>query len=207
MDAAFGIGAGANVVGGIMQSIAASQAKRNMEQEFAREMQRQARLRNEAFGIVQPGFAARGVEQARMDIEEGSKKRQEFYNKVAQTPFAIQQPQAQTPRTVAGFRMAGQNRAQLGGYSDWQLEQMIRSIRLQDELNRVSNFAGGWKQVFPYRMYDAQHSADELAFWGNLISSIGGTAQGWGSLFGGAPQAQYAASPQQDLGFAVYGGS
>ena len=183
--AGLGIGAGASVVGGVMQAVAASQARKAMEEEQQRELQRQARYRGEAFGGLEQHLPTQGVEQARYEIDRGAQRRQDFYNKVFQSPLALQR--AATPRTTEGFRLAGQNRANLGGYSDWALEQMIKSIRMQDELNRISNFAAGTAQVFPYRMYDAQHSADELAFWGNLISSVGGTAQGWGSIFGGAP--------------------
>src|SRR5206468_2038209 len=80
---------------------------------------------------------------------------------------------------------SGMQRSKVGSVNDWQLDQMINRIRTQQDLDKISNFARGTSQIFPYRMYEAQHSMDELAFWGNLISSIGGGGGNMMSTFGG----------------------
>lgn len=193
MDASFGIGAGANLVGGTMQMIAASIAAQKMREQFLNEMQRQGAYRNQAFGALEGVLPQRGVEAARTSIAEGAANRRNFYGQVGAAPLAI--GGGPSTRDRAAYSLAGANRAQLGGYSDWALDQMIKQIRLQDELNKVSNFAGGMAGVFPYLMYDAQHSQDKLAAAGNLISSIGGGAQGWSQLFGQPPQSTYGAQP------------
>jgi hypothetical protein len=155
-------------------------AKRAQEEEFAREIQRQQRYRNEAFGTFQPSLRGRGVETAREQIGEGAQKREDFYGKVGETQFGV--GGGPNERDKALYGLLGKGRAQLGGYSDWALNQLISNIRTQDELNRISNFAGGTAQVFPYRMEEASHAGDELAFWGSLIASLGGGA---GSFIGG----------------------
>jgi hypothetical protein len=83
------------------------------------------------------------------------------------------------------LNLLGNARANVGAYSDWQLNQAINQIKLREQLNKISNFAQGTAQVFPYRMYNAQHSMDELDFWGKTISSIG---SGGAGMTASAPQ-------------------
>lgn len=186
------IGAGANVLGGLMQSVAATMANKAQSDEFAREIQRQQRYRNEAFGTFQPSLITRGVETARDQIGEGSQKRQDFYGKVGETKLGIGGGPNERDKQLYG--LLGKGRADLGGYSDWALNQMVSNIRTQDELNRISNFAGGTAQVFPYKMEEAGHAGDELAFWGSLIASLGGGAGSFvksGAQAGPAWSSQY----------------
>jgi hypothetical protein len=192
-----GIGAGANLVGGLMQSIAASKAQQEMGDAFLREMQQQQKFRNQAFGTFQEAVPQRGVETAQDQIAQGAQHRQDVY---AQNTSPLGFGAGPTARDQAATGIAGALRGKLGGYSDWSLNQAISNIRTQDELNRITQQAGGQAQIFPYKMYDAQHSADQLAFWGSLISSIGsgagsflpsggppvgGGAGQYGSAFGG----------------------
>jgi len=185
-----GAGAGAQLVGGIMQMIAAKQAQGEMGDALQRELRAQQVFRNQALGVFQPHLQTRGVETARTQIEEGSQKRQQEYGRVGETKFGTGQNDKGSSRGQAQMQMRGQARGQLGGYSDWQLRQMIDNIRAQDELNRISNFAGGQANIFPYKMQDAQHSADDLAAMGGLIASLGGGAANMAQIYGGAPNVQ-----------------
>ena len=178
---------GAQLVGGIMQMIAAKRAQGEMGDALEREMRAQQDFRNQALGTFQPHLKTRGVETARTQIAEGSQKRQQEYGRIGQTQFGIGDKQG--GRGQAQMQMRGQARGQLGGYSDWQLQQMIANIRAQDELNRISNFAGGQAQIFPYKMQDAQHSSDDLAAMGGLIASLGGGAANMAQIYG-RPQVQ-----------------
>jgi hypothetical protein len=202
-----GIGMGANVVGGLMQSVAATMAKHAQEKEFAREIQRQQRYRNEAFNTFQPAVQKGGVETARTEISQGAEKRNNAYEQVGQSQFGV--GGGLTQRDKATYGLLGNNRAQLGGYSDWALNRMIANIRTQDELNRISNFAGGTAQVFPAMMEQAGHKGDELAFWGSLISSLGGGAgsfipksggPAFGSMYPGPDNRFYQSVPNDQGG-------
>ncbi len=198
-----GIGAGASVVGGTMQMIAAAQAARAMQQAFEREQTKQSGFQNQALGAFQPEVQQRGVETAREQIAQGSQNRQNFYGQLASAPLAL--GSGPSARDRAAYSLAGTARGNLGGYSDWALQQMIHGIRTQDVLNKISNFAGGEAKVFPYRMYDAQHSADQLAAIGNLISSIGGTAGSWTSLMSGGYPTGGGQMPQYQFQPPTYG--
>lgn len=185
MDAGMGVGAAANVVGGLIQSVAASKAAKNMEKEFQHELNRQAKFSNEATTKFQGGLEGRSAETAEDQIDSGRKGRIASYDAILNAPFGIGSV-GPTSADRAFLNLTGQSRAALGGYSDWQLDQLISNIRLNEELSRISNFAGGTASVFPYRMQDAQHSMDELAFLGQLVSSIGGSAGDWSKSFGGS---------------------
>ncbi len=173
------IGAGAGVAGGVMQMIASRLANEEMAQQFQKELLQQQAFRNQGFGNVEQLLPQMGVEQARQDIAHGAQNREQFYAKNS-GPMAAQVGGDQRDR--ASGVLAGKSRAQLGGYSDWALTKAIKMIRTQDQLNRLASFAQGSAQVFPYKMQDAQHSQDPLAGIGSLLSSIGGSAGGFGSL-------------------------
>jgi len=203
-----GIGMGANLAGGLMQSVAATMAKHAQEQEFQREIQRQQKYRNEAFNTFQPAVQQRGVETARTEIGQGAQNREANYQQIGQTKFGVGGGPSERDKALYG--LLGKGRANLGGYSDWALNRMIANIRTQDELNRISNFAGGTAGVFPYRMEQAGHEGDQLAFWGSLIASLGGGAgsfipqgnQGpaFGSIYPGANNRFYQSVPNDEGG-------
>lgn len=173
-------GMAASAAGGAIQSIAAQMAREKMANTFQNEIQRQQRYRNQAFGDLQTALPKQGVEQARQDLTEGADRRNQAYADIGQTQLGLgAQPDARE-QVLAG--LLGNNRAQLGAYSDWALANAVRQIRLQDKLNKISNFSAGDAQVFPARMQDAQHSYDQLAFWGQMLSSLGGAAGSFGAM-------------------------
>jgi hypothetical protein len=184
MIGAAGVGMAANLVGGIMQGIAASQAAKEMQKEFAKEMSRQRGFQSEAQSIWGPMVAGMGRESADAAIATGRAERNAAYAGAA--------PLGATPAYTVPLRdrlktaMIGDLRAKLGGYQDWMFGQAQDVQHAQQGLNRVSDKAAGSSSVFPYRMNDAQHSWDELAFWGQLISSIGGSAPNFSGMMGGA---------------------
>jgi len=188
MSAALGAGAAANFVGGTMQAVAAGLASKKMGKAYQREMQLQEKFRNQSLNEFQTALPLRGVEQARSDIATGRANREQGYQEANAAPFSADVGVGPQGRDSANLNLMGGLRAQLAGYSDWGLENLIRNLRSQERLNQISNFAKGWADVFPAKMYDAQHSQDELAMWGQLIAGLGGGAQGYSQLFGSGPQ-------------------
>lgn len=170
----------ASGAGSAIQGIAGNLAAAEMDQVARREMMNQNRYRNQSFGLWQPAVQQQGVEQAQLDLQQGRDRRMDAYNQMGQTQLGINDQTSQRGQ-IAG-QLQGQNRAALGAYSDWKLNDMIRKIRLQDELNKISNFSAGDASVFPGLMSDAQHSQDELAMWGKIIAGLGGAASGFGAM-------------------------
>ncbi len=185
MDSMMGVGAAANVVGGIMQGIAASQARRAMDRALKKELMLQRGFQSDAWNAFQSHLPTLGAEQAQTDMGQGFDTRKNLYDSVGAIPIDTgHNPFAPTARDKAYGDMVGSQRAKLASYGEWMNTERARTTRTQDELNRISNFAQGWQQVYPYQLNDAAHSQDELAFWGQLISSIGGGAANYASLFG-----------------------
>ena len=201
MDASLGIGAAANLVGGIISMIAARRANEEMGRAFNVEQRQQEGFRNEAFSNVQRALPSQGVETARQQIGQGQANRQAAYERINQAPLAIG-GRGQTTRDRQQYSMRGAARAKLGGYSDWRLQQDIARIRTQDALNKISSFSGAQAQIFPHVLSDAQHSQDDLAAIGQLIATIGGGSAAFAPRsFGGNTQFQLPAAPAANVGF------
>jgi len=165
--------------GSVMQGIASDLAAAEMDQVARREIANQNKYRNQSFGTWQPAVEKQGVEQAAIDLGQGEQRRLDAYDRVGQSPLGINEQQTKRGQIQGG--LMGQNRATLGAYSDWRLNDAIRKIRLQDELNKISNFSAGDASVFPGLMQDAQHSQDQLAMWGKIIAGLGGAAGSFGA--------------------------
>lgn len=180
----YGYGAILSALGGVLQSVAAEQAGERMRQAFIDELARQQHLGQQSYETWQGALPGMGAETAQQQIAQGAQRREKLYSDLQDVPLAPGGDRT-TARDTAQAKSMGQARGQLGGYSDWELMQHINSIRTQNELNKISNFSQGWERVFPYRLDDAQHSQDELAFFGNLVSSVGGGSASFGSLYGG----------------------
>lgn len=179
----YGYGAILSAVGGVLQSVAAEQAGERMRQTFMDQLAREGRLSQNAYDIWQNSARGMGAEGAQQQMAQGEANRNALYDQLQGANLSANH--TGTARDAAQGKASGEVRAKLGSYSDWELMQHINNIRTQNELNKISNYASGWERVFPYKMDDAQHSQDELAFFGNLVSSVGGGASSFGSLYGG----------------------
>lgn len=174
-----------------MQAAAAQAEQRNMFNEYKKELERQGAYQLQATQAFQPNIAASGSEAAQGDLASGAAQRQAAYGSLQNVPLSISgtgdESSAYKALDAAAYGQRGQERAALGAYGDWQHQLGIGNQAVQRQLNQISNFAGGTAGVLPYRMYQAQHSMDELAFWGQMIQSLGGTAANYQQLFGGSP--------------------
>lgn len=182
------VGAATNVVGGALQMAAAIQARNAMAKAYDEEMARQRGYATQAMGQFNQAAMGSGVEEARRQLGIGEQSRLGDYLRVGGVNMGLGQPNRSTMALDLLYRQQrGGERAKLGAYSDYSLASAIQQMRNQQGLDQISNFAKGTAGVFPYRMYDAQHSADKLAMIGQMISSIGGGAGNW---------AQFAQGPQ-----------
>lgn len=200
-----GVGIGAGLIGSELQGWASALAKQAMYQAYQDEMARQAAYRRDAgylfdFSLVPGGLKASDLrgqpdltiggltsDAAKQDYAAGEAKRKglySLYGNVAASPKRI--PLANMQREQAAADMSGSQRAALSSYGDIGFNYGIREQALRRALNQISNFAGGTATVYPYRMYEAQHSYDDLAKIGALISSIGNMGSMGMGMGGGA---------------------
>lgn len=173
------------LVGGIIQTIAASQAQKAMEKAFAKQLREQNAFSNEATQAFYGTLQNDSVENAKQQMAMGLADRTAKYDALPQ--LGLTPSSQRTGRVAQNVQSSGQALGRLGSYGDWQLNRDIANILQQDKIDKAINFAGGSASVFPYNMNAAQHSQDALAFLGQVISSIGGSAPAWGSMFQGEP--------------------
>ena len=197
MSAAMGAGMAANFLGAVMQAIAASQAAKEMDRVYTDYTHRNNRYTKQAQQTYEGSLPARERSAADAEIAQGAAGRQATYDRMAATPMSMTPGQGPTSLDKASAGMVGANRAALGGYSDWAINQAIRDLRTQQQLNQISNFAGGMANVMPYELDDAKNSWNELAFHGQMLQSLGGAASNFGSLYGGNSPMSSAPSPLQ----------
>ncbi len=214
MSTGAGVSAATNIVGGEIQGWAALLDKWAMQKKFQQEAAAQAAYRQQGLNVLEdhhdplygtPLGIREGVSGAMLPgaisqssagamqrgVAEGAAMRNQAYGNIAKVPLGTgfsQQSKYNPGADDAYTRMIGGARANLGGYSDWAIQQSINNLRNQQALNQISNFAGGQsRNVFPLQMYSAQHSHDDMAAIGQAISSIGGAAGNYMQLYGQQP--------------------
>src|SRR5437899_7967906 len=193
------VGAAANIVGGELQGWASVLEKKAMFDEFQKEQARQQGYRDQGANLFQGFLKTGGSDAASQYLQTGKAQREQSYRDVADIPLAptsVPISQSSSPtRDKAAVAIRGQERAGLGAYGDWAFKENINNILNQESLKQLTNFAGGTAGVFPYKMYGAQHSLEDLAMIGAAISSIGGRATNY---------AQFTKSPQGAQQHSIY---
>jgi hypothetical protein len=81
-----------------------------------------------------------------------------------------------------GKEMAAKYR--LGGLSDWQLNDMIRNMNTNAQLNITSRKAQNSANILPYELQDAQYAGDGLRSAGGIMSGLGAMLGLYGALKG-----------------------
>ena len=178
----FGLGLGMNAFGGILNSVATMLAQDAMKNAISDQLAKQKGYANESMGVFSGLLPKLSAETAAGAIQKGSEHRQSVYSTATSTPASISKGPKMTKRDEGAVAMQGQQLANLSGYSDWQLGQMIDKIRAQEQLNRVYSLAGGQLSLLPYQMNDAQHSMDWLSALGGATSSAGNVVGMWDFL-------------------------
>ena len=89
----------------------------------------------------------------------------------------------QRATNAAWSNLQGAARANLGGYSDWGLQDNIKNRRANQNLAITAGKARSSASVLPMEISDAQHAGDSLNAWGQLASALG-TVAGMGAAVG-----------------------
>ena len=183
-----GMGGGYGMIlqalGSGIQAAAAAEAQRKMNETFQNALAQQQRYSQQSFGTLEGALPGMGVENARAQMAQGQSQREGLYNQLMGSATSATGPQMSARDTAFG-QSSGAVRAKLGSYSDWELMQHLNNIRTQNELNKISNFSQGSASLLPLNLQDAQHSQDELALFGSMLGSLGGSIGNYGSS---APQ-------------------
>ncbi len=196
------------IAGGVIEATAANRAAQKMREETGKEIRRQAAYRNQGFVELGKSLPGQGVESAREKINQQSEQREQKYASANEARFGVG-AEGPTTRDRMAIDMAGGNRAKLGAYSDWQLDQMIKRLRLQEKLNKIGVFSEGTASIFPSRLSDAQHSQDELGAFGAFLGSVGGAGSSYAAYAKQSPDVAqgYRAPRNQGYDYSPQGGT
>lgn len=169
-----------SAVGGIMQSIAASMENKAMQQAFNEEIAQQLGLSEQGYGQWMAGLPGQGRAAADSAMDTGAANARMTYKGINDRPLLANSGDASMYASTdrAAIDQAGAASSRFSGMSDWQINKMINDIKTNDAINRINFRSQGLASLFPYKMYNAQHSQDELDFWGKTISSIGNSGAG-----------------------------
>lgn len=180
---------GSQMIGGEIQSWAAVLAKQAMIDAYREEQGRQQKFRQQGKETFDTGLQGLGSKAFLENYGTGASGRKGLYSALGAPSSSVKpMPLANLQREQAAASLAGTSQANLGGYNDALLSYGLREQELRRALNQLSNFAGGVASVYPYRMYDAQHSQDQLAQIGATIASMGKAAPAAYSAYGALPQ-------------------
>ena len=178
----------AQIVGTELQGWAALLDKWAMGDAYRKQAAEQDQFRQQGQRVIDDRLKTAGSDAAVQEMSQGQAAREAGYEKADNTQFSLQGRSpisgAQNQRNQAYTNMLGAARAKLGSYGDWLQQQWLQNQTLNRGLGQVSDSARGSASVFPLQMYKAQHSMDTLSAIGQAISSLGGGATNFGSLWG-----------------------
>lgn len=172
---------GANIAGTELQGWASLLDKWAMQDAFKAEAQRQTGYANQAMDVFNKRLQYAGADYANKFLARDTASREKGYGDLNKTPLSVNTTPYSGGRggaDTAYINMRGAQRAKLGAYGDYLGRQKIQTGETARELNPIINFAKGTAGVFPYRMYEAQHSMDDMAAIGAALSSLGGGSGG-----------------------------
>lgn len=185
-------------VGGILSTWAASKEAKEMYDTYLKEVKRQGQYQQQAYGAFGQNLAATGATGYGNMMEQGSKGREQLYAGMQQTPLTLSPFPSSAPyaaRDAATAQLAGQQRAALGGYQDAAFGTGLSNQATNRQLAEIGNYSQGMSDIFPYRMYDAQNSAWQIALAGQLLSSMGSLSTDVSSHFKDYAPPQGASTP------------
>lgn len=184
------VGSAAGIVGQDIQGWASVLDKWAMQDAYANQIGLQQGYSNQALGNFNTNLPQFGADAARQQIGTGATDRLAQYQKTQQVPLSPT-GQKTSGMVPASLNVTNRAAANYGGYGNWLFNEGQNQIGQQRLLNQIVSFAKGQANVFPYTMYEAQHSMDALTDFGKAISSLGGSGgapASSGSPFGGSSQ-------------------
>lgn len=206
-----------------LQIAASNKAASKMNEANQAELLRQKQYQARATQVANQSISDSSPQNAWQKLEMGEKKRTEAYSRLGAQDLGTVQPNTAQPNSVvnnpaaqrfqrgsegvanAWSRVVGGGQARLGAGEDWGLDQRIRNQETNSKLQRIGSDARVSAGILPTEIDAASHSADAMAGWGKLVSSLssviglyGATASTAGAgealASNGQPAANYAAN-------------
>ena len=164
-------GAGMSIAG-------AEQSKKAMNRQLEAELLRQKGYQKPATAAFEESLAQSGRKTADEQMAEGEAQRAAAYKRVQGESLRETTSPIKENTSVNQVRSSQneiQNRGLAGyqGLTAWQLKQMIKTMKAQQQLQQWSNFAQGSATVSPYEVQNASYAGSGLSGAGSLVSALG----------------------------------
>lgn len=182
--------AAALAVAGAGASVAGQQkAKSAMNQQTMAELIRQRGIQDKASDEFAKSLGQSGKDTADSQIQEGQKQKESGYAAAQGVPLGL----GSVPLVGGGspilnlqdqaqMSQSNRSRAKLGSYDKWQLDQMVKNARANQQQGIFGQQASRSQSILPMELQDASHAGDTLNNWGtalglaSTIASLGSTA-------------------------------
>jgi hypothetical protein len=186
-----------------MEMAAASEARRRMEEMTRREIDRQRRYEEEMQPIIERSIAESEPDTSAQQVQEGEIRRKQAYEQAQkrrlqgmETPIERASTKESKEATIVKTRSENLQRAKLGGFSEWELQQAMKNLDVAQKLGTIGAFARDSSSVLPTEIQDASHAGDSLAGGGQLVGALGSLM----SLYGAGASGNGGAGQTYKLG-------
>ena len=178
-----------------------NQVRGKMNDLTNQELARNQGFEQKAQGVFNNSLQQSTPQAANQQIGQGQQQLAGLIQNAQQVPLSSSMPNFGNVNTMAeGAKTAMSNKAasDLGGYSNYTLQQRLKDQQVGSQLGVIGSEAQGWANVLPAQLQQAQGSQQGLQALGALLSSAGLLTglSGWGS----APTAGVNAAQMSAMG-------
>ena len=181
-------GLGLAAAGAGVNMYANNQVRGKMNDLTNQEMARNQGFQQKAQGVFNNSLQQSIPQAANQQIGQGQQQLAGLIQNAQQVPLSSSIPSFGNVNTMAeGAKTAMSNKAasDLGGYSNYTLQQRLKDQQAGSQLGVIGNEAQGWANVLPAQLQQAQGSEQGLQALGQLLGA-GGLLTGLSGL-GAAP--------------------
>lgn len=180
-------------------SMASQSAQQDAQNKaISAEMLRQRNYSQQASGVFDTSLAQSGRDTADQQIQQGTQKAASAYSKYGGVPMGVAAPNIspQGNKSVvdavgnAQTGLANAAGARMQGYSEWDLQQMIKNMRANQNLSVISGESKNSANLLSGDLAGASNAGAGLAGLGSILGAAGSTIGAkWASLpnGGGTP--------------------
>jgi hypothetical protein len=178
-------GAGANYAG-------QEKAKSAMNRTTMAELLRQRGINDKASAEFASSLSKSGRNVAETQLQEGESQKESGYRDLQAVPLDTGPAplvggtsSAVNLQDKSQLNLSNRNRAKLGSYDKWQLDQMVKNVRSSQQQANFGQQASRSQAVLPLELQDASHKGDSLTDLGSILGLLSSLAS-VGSLSGGS---------------------
>lgn len=157
-----------------------SKAKSAMNNRTMEELIRQKGIQQSANEEFAKSLAASGRGTADVQRQQGEQERLSGYEQAQSIPVGTQSAPliggnsaALTMQDAMTTTSSNKNRAKLGAYEKWQLDQAVKNLRSGQMQQIYGQQAQRSQNVLPLELQSASHAGDKLAGIGGLLGALG----------------------------------